>query len=118
MIYSKNILAGYTILRGTAIIHIPLWLVMVLCPRYDDQDTQWKFGIPIPEAESIIFSGGQFFWWIAFFQHLLLSGLHVVTFIHQESFSGSILPMALEGLKMITILAQVLLFISAMNLFG
>ena len=131
MIYSKNILSGYVILRGTAMIHVPMLLVMLFVPRYTG-DTEgdgwecelgvewlcgWRFGVPIPERDSLVFGGGWVWYWLAVTQHFLLSILHLSNTV---SFGdcGSIAKMAIEGLKMLTILAQVLNFIIGMNLFG
>ena len=115
MIYSKNILSGYVILRGTAMIHLPMLIVMLAVPRYTDDG--WKFGIPCPERDSLSFGGGWIWYLIAVTQHVFLSFLHLSNTISVAEL-GSMFKMAIEGLKMLTILAQVLNFIVGMNLFG
>ena len=105
MIYSKNILAGYVILRGTALIHIPMLLIMLAVPRIDDKD-EWRFGIPIPATDNTSFDAGTTWYLVCIMQHILLSLLHLNTMISFEEFkTGSITPMAVEGFKMLTILA-------------
>ena len=105
MIYSKNILAGYVILRGTALIHIPMLLIMLAVPRIDDNN-EWRFGIPKPAADNRSFDGGATWYVVCIMQHVLLSLLHLNTMISFEEFrSGSITPMIVEGFKMLTILA-------------
>ena len=119
MIYSKNILSGYVILRGTAMIHFPMLLVMLFVPRYtgDGWLYGWRLGVPIPERDSLNFGGGWVWYWLAVTQHVLLSFLHLSNTISFAG-TGSMAKMAIEGLKMLTILAQVLNFIIGMNLFG
>ena len=99
-------------------IHIPMLMVMLFWPRYEKGE--WEFGIPIPASDNTSFDGGRTWYWIAVMQHLVLSFLHLNTMVSVTALSGggSLLPLSIEGFKMISILSQVLNFIIGMNLFG
>ena len=110
MIHSKNILSGYVILRGTAMIHIPMLMVMLFIPRYSYsryEKGEWELGIPIPASDNTNFDGGKTWYWIAVMQHLVLSFLHLNTMVSVTALSGggSLLPLSIEGFKMISILS-------------
>ena len=81
MIYSKNILAGYVIFRGTAIIHIPMFLIIMLWPRIDENN-EWRMGIPYPEMDNTSFDGGWIWYWISVWQHAILSVIWAVTLFY------------------------------------
>ena len=105
MIHAKNILSGYVILRGTFMIHIPMLMVMLFWPRYEKGE--WEFGIPIPASDNTSFDGGRTWYRIAVMQHLVLSVLHLNTMVSVTALSGggSLLPLSIEGFKMISILS-------------
>ena len=105
MIYSKNILAGYVIFRGTALIHVPMLLIMLFWLRIDENN-ELQYGIPYPERDNTSFDGGWIWYVIALWQHAVLSAIWAMTLFwtSDELAKGSIWPMSFEGFKMITIL--------------
>ena len=115
MINSKNILTGYIILRGTALIHLPLVLIMLLLPRVHDGGL--AIGIPRPQPDNTNFDGGHVWYTLAVTMHILLAFLHIFTFSEIPDQLKTVTTY-MEGLKMLTILADVLNLIMAMNLFS
>ena len=66
MINLKNIFAGYIMFRGTLQMHLPLVILMFVC-------------IDRPDSDNDNFTGGLFWWWMAFTMHIILGSLHYFT---------------------------------------
>ena len=91
---------------------------MMLMPRIDENN-EWRYGIPIPSRDNTSFDGGFIWYILTVWQHFILSLLFFITIFGADHITTKeLLPMSIEGFKMLTILAQVLNFIMGMNLFG
>ena len=89
MINTKNVLTGYVIIRGTYIVHAPMFGIMI-----------WMSVNGVcPSPESKNFEHGNWWWILALVLHFILGTQHLFSF-----FEPSISEMLIEGFKIITVL--------------
>ena len=103
MINTMNIMTGYVVLRGTWQMRFPMFIVMwIFMPSFEVEDADE-------------FEGKRFWYALAMTMHILLAILHLLSF-------SAILPknwlLYIEGLKIMSILVEVINFIIALTLFS
>jgi len=97
----KNIFAGYVMFRGTWLMHLPLFILMVTF-------------IKRPDADNDNFTGGLFWWWMAVTMHVVLGYAH----FHTQMDWPNGFAINVEAFKVMAILIQVLNLITALTLFS
>ena len=104
MIFAYSILRGYTALRGTMVIHLPMLISMLVYIRIPKTTCG-------PSEESC-FERAQFWYWLAIGLHLLLAVLHILMLIEDRcKVLKQELVLYLESAKIFAIPLQVLNFI-------
>ena len=95
MIYNVSILHGYTALRGTSLIHLPMLIthIFFISPPKGDEGMQ-----AYPEA---------WYWYIyAGIMHFILAGIHLAGF-----FRTKYVALYLDSIRILSVILQVLNFI-------
>ena len=119
MIFNYSILRGYTALRGTMVIHLPMLISMLVFVQIPSTECKAEKGSPNPTQEC--FERGPYWYYLAIGLHALLAFLHILMIIENSDFGKknqkkqNILPqytsVYLESAKIFAIPLQVLNFI-------
>ena len=89
MIYNVSILRGYTALRGTSIMHIPMLVIhlaLVRVPSAGEDGADY-----FPEA--------KIWYWYAVVMHALMAALHILGFVEERRFE-----LALESTRILSVI--------------
>ena len=95
MIYNVSILHGYTALRGTSLIHLPMLITQLSIVR-----------IPAPDGVDCVFPEARYWYIYSAFMHLLLGLIHLGGFC-KTKFSA----LYLDSVRILSVILQVLNFI-------
>ena len=95
MIYNVSILHGYTALRGTSVLHLPMLITHLAFVR-----------VPTTDGIDVVFPEAVYWWWYAAIMHLLLASIHIIGF-----FKTKWISLYLDSIRILSVVLQVLNFI-------